>query len=455
MFTLLIIDADKSIRLSLSQLFQRDGYIIHCAKDGVEALALLGMRVFDAVITEYVLLKMTGDEFLRRVKQLYPRLPVIFLTAHGTVPIAVSIMSSGAYHFFMKPIDGEDVCRVMRQVMETRRLTLEQFELKMAHSKFDHPAVMPQLLRQSPAMMRLQQLIELAAPTRSNVLILGESGVGKELVAQALHAFSPRARKTMIKVNCAALSDDLLESELFGHERGAFTDAKVSRRGRFELAEGSDLFLDEIGDISPKMQVKLLRVLQERTFERLGSERSLQVNVRIIAATNKNLWQQVEKGLFREDLYYRLNVIAITVPPLRERSEDVIPLAKDFLKEFNAQMVKTVQGLSTEALRALEAYPWPGNVRQLRNCIESAVALCTSKVIQVEHLPLNPQNSATHSGFSINGDVSLMMLECQYIEFVVKRVGGNKSAAAKNLGISRKTLQRKLDLGAEANHDNK
>ncbi|NIZ19551.1 sigma-54-dependent transcriptional regulator [Entomospira culicis] len=444
-YHLLIVDDEKNIREGLAQFFRMEGYAVTLAEDGAQALTLLNKERYSLVICDLRMPKISGDELLLTTKKSQPFLPFIMLTGHGTVENAVAAMRSGAYNFLTKPVNLEYLLLLVQQAITTQKLQSDQEEVQLFLAK-EKLNIRQHFVSGSPAMQRVYQLIEQVAPSKANVLITGESGVGKEMVANAIHALSPRYNQPLIKVHCAALSENLLESELFGHEKGAFTGAHAMRKGRFELADNGDLFLDEIGEISPTVQVKLLRVLQERRFERVGGEVSVEVDVRLITATNRDLLQEVKEERFREDLYYRLNVINIHIPPLRERREDIMPLAGQFLREFSLENQKRIQGFSPQAASLLQEFDWPGNVRQLRNCIESAVVLSDGETIDKEHLPIYVESSLNEVNFCINEELLLEDLERNYMEFMLLRHQGNKSKVAKKLGISRKTLLRKMQL---------
>ncbi|NIZ46349.1 sigma-54 dependent transcriptional regulator [Entomospira nematocerorum] len=441
---ILIVDDEKNIREGLAKFFKFEGYDVTLAADGQEALDLINKSSFSLVICDLRMPKIPGDELLLMVKKSHPFLPFIMLTGHGTVENAVASMKDGAYNFLTKPVNLEYLSLLVSQAIDRQRLQEEQEQVQTLLAKEKH-AIKQHVVSASAAMRRIYQLVEQVAPTKANVIITGESGVGKEVIATAIHALSPRYNKPMVTVHCAALSENLLESELFGHEKGAFTGAHAMHKGRFELANNGDLFLDEIGEISPTVQVKLLRVLQERTFERVGGEQRIEVDVRIISATNRNLLDEVAQDRFREDLYYRLNVINIHIPPLRERREDILPLAGQFLREFSGENHKRIKGFTTDCVSMLHEFNWPGNVRQLRNCIESAVVMCDGELIKKEHLPIYVE-SQPYRKFCIDEEISLSRMERHYIDFILERYDGNKSHAAKKLGISRKTLQRKLQI---------
>jgi DNA-binding NtrC family response regulator len=353
-------------------------------------------------------------------------------------------MRDGAWDFITKPVNLDRLSLMIKRALENRDLILRHRELE---ADLERGRLSIRMIGKSPAMRKVMDTLSRAAPTKASILITGESGVGKELVADAIHEISPRKSKPMIKVHCAALSANLLESELFGHEKGAFTGALSRRRGRFELANGGTLFLDEIGEIDQNIQIKLLRVLQEREFERVGGEDTIETDVRIVAATNKDLKAETEKGNFREDLYFRLNVVNINVPPLRERKDDIPAMIASFLKEFAEENGKAIEGIHEKAYSRLHAYDWPGNIRELRNCIESAVVMCRSKLIAEEDLPPALQSAADEGFVRVSLASSLEETEKIIIKAAINYYDGNKTKAADILGIGRKTLHRKIADG--------
>jgi DNA-binding NtrC family response regulator len=440
-FTVLVVDDERNIREGLAEALALEGHEVATAADGEEALAILGREEVDLVITDLRMPKLTGDELLKRVNSEWPAVPVIILTGHGTIETAVQAMRGGAYDFLTKPVDLERLGLLVKRALSTRELTLQYRELR---EEVERKSQFATVIGRSALMRRVFDRVRQVAPARSSVLITGESGVGKEMVAEAIHYNSPRRDKALVKVHCAALAESLLESELFGHERGAFTGAVARKRGRFELAHLGTLFLDEIGEISAGVQVKLLRVLEERKFERVGGEETIEVDVRIVAATNRDLPKAIATGAFREDLYYRLNVVSIEVPPLRERREDIDLLMAAFLKEFSEENGKRIEGLSAPARAALLAFDWPGNVRQLRNTIESAVVLVRGPVVGLDDLPPNVRGETGGASVSVPVGATLADAERDLIRATLAREGGNKSRAADILGIGRKTLHRKL-----------
>ena len=440
-FKLLIADDEKNIREGLARTFEEDGYETVCAADGEEAWKLFGKGDIDLVITDLRMPGIDGEELMRRILSLIPGFPVIILTGHGSIDNAISTTREGAWYYFTKPPNLDQLSLSVKRALENRMLVLRNRELA---AEIERSRLSSSMIGKSSAMKKVFDTISRAGPTKASILITGESGVGKELVADAIHELSPRRDKPLVKVNCAALSESLLESELFGHEKGAFTGALSRRRGRFELANEGTLFLDEIGEIDQNIQVKLLRVLQERKFERVGGEGTIETDVRIIAATNKDLKEEIEKGNFREDLYFRLNVVGVAVPPLRDRKDDIPLMAASFLREFAAENGKAVEEIHEKAYSRLFAYDWPGNIRELRNCIESAVVMCSKKVITVDDLPPSLQSAGEEDSVRIPLNISYDEAEKLILRAAIHFHKGNKSKAAEALGIGRKTLHRKL-----------
>ncbi|MDY0304358.1 MAG: sigma-54 dependent transcriptional regulator [Sphaerochaeta sp.] len=442
--SILIVDDEKNIQSGLALAMELEGYDALVASNGDEAWKLVNTKPVDLVITDLRMPKMGGDELLRRINGAYPRLPVIILTGHGSIESAVDAMRSGAIDFFTKPVDLDRLSLVVKKSLSSSDLYAEHERLKEEVAQLKARNRYDRIIGKSAKMVNLLDTVEQVAPTKASVLITGESGVGKELVADAIHELSTRSKGPFIKVHCAALSASLLESELFGHEKGSFTGAVAQKRGRFELADGGTIFLDEIGEIDLQTQVKLLRVLQERQFERVGGEKTIDVDVRIVCATNKDLLAEIEKGNFREDLYYRLNVVSLVVPPLRERKEDIPLLLTSFLTQYSEENGRKIEGFSNAAKRALLAYDWPGNIRELRNCIESAVVLARGTIIEVEDLPQQIGRSEGGGSVSIDVGITLAEAEQKLIISTLAQCGGNKTRAAEVLGIGRKTLHRKL-----------
>jgi DNA-binding NtrC family response regulator len=443
---LLVVDDERNIREGLAASLEMDGYETVCAPGGEEAWKLFGKGDIDLVITDLKMPGMDGAELMRRILAENPGFPVVILTGHGTVENAVNAMRDGAWDFLTKPVNLDRLTLLVKRALENRSLVLRQREME---ADLDRRRTFENIIGKSPAMRKVFDMIGRAAPAKASILVTGESGVGKELVADAIHDLSPRKGGPLIKVHCAALSANLLESELFGHEKGAFTGAVSRRRGRFELANEGTLFLDEIGEIDQNIQIKLLRVLQEREFERVGGEETVETDVRLVAATNKGLKAEIENGNFREDLYFRLNVVTINVPPLRERKEDIPLLAASFLRELAGENGKTIEGIHEKVYARLYAYSWPGNIRELRNCIESAVVMCRGPVITEDDLPPALQSASDENTVRIPQGLTLEEAEKHYILASISHHKGNKTKAAETLGIGRKTLHRKLNEGEE------
>lgn len=440
-FTVLVVDDEKNIREGLREALMLDGYEVTLAADGKEAMDAFDKGDVDLVITDLKMPRVSGESLLRSVSSQYPTVPVIILTGHGTIESAVQAMRDGAYDFLTKPVNLDRLSLLVKRALSNRELVLQNRALQEELEKKNQFA---SIIGKSQEMKHVFEVVRQVAPARSSVLITGESGVGKEMIAEALHYNSGRRDKPMIKLHCAALTETLLESELFGHEKGAFTGAVGRKRGRFELAHLGSLFLDEIGEINQNVQIKLLRVLEEKKFERVGGEETIEVDVRVIAATNKDLKKAISDGVFREDLYYRLNVVNIHIPPLRERKEDIPLLIAAFLSEFNRENGKRIDGIDPKARLALYNFPWPGNVRQLRNSIESAVVLCKGSTITLDDLPPHIKGESSEEFLRVPVGTNLADVEKEVIRTTLSRQGGNKSRTAELLGIGRKTLHRKL-----------
>jgi nitrogen regulation protein NR(I) len=461
---ILVVDDEPNLRRVLSAQLARDGYDVHTAEDGEQALTLLGEHHIDLVITDLRMPKVDGMELLRRAVQMDADLPVVMITAHGTVDNAVEALKTGAFDYITKPFDQAEVRTIVKKALKTRDLSSVE-----ATRPLEAPAPTDArygIIGGSPGIRELYAVLDRVADTPTTVLITGESGTGKELVARALHENSSRRDKPFIKVNCAAIPRDLMESELFGYERGAFTGAVTSKPGRFELASGGTLFLDEVGTIPVEMQVKLLRALQESEFERVGGIKTIRIDVRLVGATNSDLKKEIAAGSFREDLYYRLNVVPIRLPPLRERREDIALLVQHFMEKFNARLKKNVRGVESETEELLVGYPWPGNIRELENVIERAVLFCDRELISVADLPpevrssearapreamtSEPRSSGRDSSDGLKEQVKAAMsrLERELIQKALDQTNGNVTHAARLLKISRKGLQLKMkELG--------
>lgn len=440
-FTILVIDDEKNIRDGLAADFEMDGYEVKTAADGKEGLALLSKGDIDLVITDLRMPGISGEDVLKKVTAEMPGIPVIVLTGHGSIDSAVDAMRNGAYDFLTKPLNLDQLGMIVKRALENRELSLKHQQLLQ---EVDSARGLDGIIGKSSEMQRVLTMVRKVADTKASVLITGESGVGKEVFADALHQLSSRRNNSFVKVHCAALSETLLESELFGHEKGAFTGAEGLHKGRFELAHGGTIFLDEIGEINQSVQIKLLRVLQEKKFERVGGEETIEVDVRIIAATNRNLEEEVKAGRFRQDLYYRLNVIHLEVPPLRERKDDIPLLINAFLDEFNRENNKHIEGFDQRARAALYKYEWPGNIRELQNCIESAVVMASGNEITLNDLPPTVSKATQAASISIPMGITLEEAERIVIEENLAANKGNKSKTADILGIGRKTLHRKL-----------
>jgi nitrogen regulation protein NR(I) len=457
----LIVDDEVNIRKVLAAMLKREGYEVTTAGDGEQALAAMQRAAIDVVVTDLVMPRLGGLELLKRLSADYPDVPVIFITAHGTVDSAVAALKAGAFDYITKPFDQAELKKVIAKA--ARAHDLERGNLHGTGTEGDRPP----LVGQSAAMKAVYDVVSKVADSPSTVLVTGESGTGKELVAQALHRGSSRRDKPLIKVNCAAIPKDLVESELFGYEKGAFTGAVGSKPGRFELADGGTLFLDEIGEVPVEMQVKLLRALQESEFERVGGIKTIQVDVRLIAATNRDLKALIADGRFREDLYYRLAVVPIVLPPLRDRREDIPLLVRHFIEKYDRRLGKSVAGIEEEALQLLLDYSWPGNIRELENLMERSVLFADGPIILASSLPdsLRERPGAPATPIAAVGPIGAIAapsgasmkeivrqaqaeLERELIARALEETGGNVTRAAKRLQISRKSLQVKMkELG--------
>lgn len=437
----LIVDDEKNSREGIARALQRQ-YEVLLADGGQKALDLLSDHSVDVLLSDVRMPGIDGLTLLQRAIARDPAPVCIMLTAYGSIELAVEAMRRGAYDFMTKPINLDRLELVLQRALKNRELEDENRALR---EQLDTRFGLEQIIGQSPVMQEVFDTIRQVAPSRATVLIQGESGTGKELVARALHRLSPRAKGPFVAVHCAALSATLLESELFGHEKGAFTGATERRRGRFELADGGTLFLDEIGEIDPTLQVKILRVLEERRFERVGGQETVDVDVRLVVATNRNLKQMVAEGTFREDLFFRLDVITLQLPPLRERTGDLSLLAHHFVTTLAEENGKKLDGITPDALQALMAYAWPGNVRELRNVIERMVVLSRGERLTLRDVPAHLRDGARDATSIRGGALSLEANEKQMILRALKASGDNVTRAASELGISRRTLHRKLN----------
>ena len=443
--TILIVDDDLAHRTMLKKLLGGWGYEISEADDGAVAIDAVQKRSFDLILMDIRMINVSGIEALEKIKIINPAIPVIIMTAYASVETAVDALKKGAYDYLTKPLDFDELKIAINRATEHNRLKKENEYLKeRLGQKFDTQ----NMIGRSPLMVKLLEIVAQVAATEATVLITGKSGTGKEMIANAIHYNSLRKDAPFIKINCAALTESLLESELFGHEKGAFTGADKRREGKFRQADGGSIFLDEVSEMSAGMQVKLLRVLQEREITRVGGAEVIDVNVRVIAASNKDLKKEMELKRFREDLFYRLNVVALHVPALSERREDIPLLAQHFLEMFAAKNKKNIKGFTPQAMEKLIKYAWPGNVRELMNAVERAVVLSRSEYIDADELALLMADSSNVLGsdkFSLPENMPLDEVEKRSILEAINSCGGNKSEAARRLGITRKTLRKKLD----------
>jgi two-component system, NtrC family, response regulator AtoC len=474
----LVVDDEPNLRKILAAQLSRDGYDVLVAEDGEQGLALLRENHIDLVVTDLKMPKVDGMRLLREAVKENPELPVVMITAHGTVDTAVEALKLGAFDYLTKPFDKDEVRQIVAKALKTKALSEVEATpaVAVAGDDKDIPGARFGIIGESPGLTEVYSVLERVADSPTTVLVTGESGTGKELVARALHAHSSRKSKPFIKVNCAAIPKELIESELFGYERGAFTGAVTSKPGRFELANGGTLFLDEIGEIPVEMQVKLLRALQESEFERVGGIKTIRVDVRLVAATNRDLKKLIAQGTFREDLFYRLNVVSIRLPALRERNSDIPVLVEHFLRKFNERLKKNVTGVEQDAVDLLAAYTWPGNIRELENVMERAVLFCDGQKLRGEDLPgelrgtsgmsgsVAPPTSDPNAGSLPPGvdlgslpaegglkehvKVAMSRLERDLVSRALKQTNGNVTHAARLLKISRKGLQLKMkELG--------
>ena len=439
--TVLVVEDDAENRAAMVKVLEGAEYKVRQTDNGQEAVDILNEEDIDILVTDLRLPVMDGVELLKRAKALEQDIEVIMITGHGTVEIAVEAIKEGAYDFITKPIKKAQLLRAVEKAAEKQYLSRENRDLRQQLQNGAR-----RIIYAGALMRNIVRMVEQVAPSTATVLITGESGTGKEVIADAIHANSPRRLKPLIKVSCAALPDTLLESELFGYEKGAFTGANARKEGRFELANGGTLFLDEVGEISPAVQVKLLRVLQDGKFERLGGTRTIDADVRILAATNKDLYKEVEEKRFREDLFYRLNVINIRIPSLRERKEDVQLLAMHFLKLYADKNNKAIDGFTEEAMLALTTYDWPGNVRELENAIERAVVFTNGKQIPLSVLPQGVSAFAeSQHSLTFKIGTPLRELERKAIDITLHHTRGDKNMAARLLGIATRTIYRHLE----------
>ncbi|MDZ7372565.1 MAG: sigma-54 dependent transcriptional regulator [candidate division KSB1 bacterium] len=439
--TILVVDDERDLLLSLQKALSKEGYRVLIADRARQALEILQREAVDVVLSDLRMPEMGGTELLRECKRINPEVEVIMLTAYGTVESAVEAMKEGAYDFITKPFKRVTVVKAIQKALEKQALSRENLLLRR---QLETTRAKEQMIGASPAIQRVLELVQRVAPTNTTVLITGESGTGKELVARLIHQFSPRRNAPFIAINCGAIPENLIESELFGHVRGAFTGATRDKDGLFKVASGGTLFLDEVCAIPLNLQVRLLRAIEEKEFLPVGGTRPVRVDVRILAASNRNLAKEVEEGRFREDLYYRLNVVNIDLPPLRERKEDIPLLVQYFIDRHNRALGKRVRGVDEETMGVLVNYEWKGNVRELENVIERAMILCDDELIRVYHLPPNLAQFSFEAARSDRLREAVREFERQHIYRILERVAFDKLAAARILGVSQSSLYRKL-----------
>ena len=438
---ILVIDDEESMRDSCRQTLSRDGNRVEVAQDGAGGLTMLQAESFDLIILDLKMPGLSGMEVLKRIREYDPEAMVIVITGYATVESAVEAMKRGAYDFIPKPFTPDSLRAIVKRALDRRQLALENVLLRSELKAGFGPDV---IVGQSESMKKVEKLVRKVGPTDTTILISGESGTGKELVARAIHLHSGRRDKPFVAVDCGSLVENLFESELFGHVKGSFTGATATKYGRFELANGGTLFFDEIGNISINIQAKLLRVLQEREITKVGSSQVIKVDVRIVAATNKDLQKAVKAGTFREDLFYRLSVVPIALPPLRERRDDITLLADHFLRKYNKKRKKNIRSISDRAMKALVEYDWPGNVRELENAVERAVVLAENNVVKSSDLLYYGLSVETPAGSDADKPHLLVDIEKEHIAKTLKMFNGHKGKTAEWLGIDRKTLRSKL-----------
>ena len=446
---ILVVDDDRNQCMMLGKILELEGYRVVTDERALDALDRVKKERFDLVLSDLRMPDLSGLELLQKMREAKIDTPLVIMTAFGSLESAIQSLRDGVYDYVTKPINLEELMATLNRAFEMHKLREENRALRQQISAREG---LREIIGRSAQMQRLMESIDMVAPSDATILIESESGTGKELVAEAIHAKSPRAERPLVKVNCGAIPENLLEDELFGHEKGAFTGAESRRRGRFEMADGGTVFLDEIGEMPTHLQVKLLRVLQERRFERLGGSQTISVDVRVIAATNMDLEQAVTEGRFREDLYYRINVVQLQLPPLRERREDVLLLASYFLKRFCEQNDKPIKTLSNDAEQQLLEYSWPGNVRELENCMERAVIMGRGDEIGVDDLQFGGRQAATtpqDKDSLLDGlfeeSLSLSDVEKELIRKALEKTAGNQSKAAELLGLTRRTLQYRIE----------
>lgn len=449
METILVVEDMESLGQMLSQALQTEGYAVILAKDGREGIAKIREETMDLVVTDLKLPHKSGLDILHAVREQNPNLPVILMTAYGSIETAVKAVKEGAYDFLTKPFDPDSLILQIKKALDRQRLITENTILKEA---LTHQLGVPTIIGKAPILLSAVEQIRKVAPGRTTVFLTGESGTGKELFARAVHALSPRHDKPMVAINCAAIPHGLLESELFGHERGAFTGAVGRKTGKFELADQGTLFMDEIGEMDLSLQAKLLRVLEEHELMRVGGVTTVKIDVRMVVATNKDLTQLLQQKLFREDLYYRLNGFPVAIPPLRERREDIPALVDHFIAHYAKEMKKGVKTVSPEAMALLTSHPWPGNIRELRNSIERAMIFCDGEVLYPGHLGLRRKvpSGISFRDIPMEGTLQYVssqasqLVESRMIAKVLEETGGNKTLAARKLKVSYKTLLTKI-----------
>ena len=444
-YSILIVDDEDAQRSILKGYLEKKGYKIYSASSGTEGIKIVQDNLIDIVLSDYKMPDKTGLEVLESVKKINPEVSFVILTAYGTIENAVKAMRLGAFDYISKPVDLDELDLMIERIIENKNL---KSEIQLLKNQLQSKFKIDSFISHSPKMEEILSFAARAADSKATVLITGESGTGKEVLAKSIHYVSPRKDKPFIPVNIPALPETLLESELFGHEKGAFTGAEKSKKGRFELADGGTIFLDEIGDIPINLQVKLLRVLQEHQIERVGSTEYVKIDVRIIAATHQNLEEKIKDGSFREDLFYRLNIVSLNIPPLRDRREDIIPLIEHFVQKYSGENNKEKLSLSKEAVDLLIKYNFPGNVRELENIIERAVVLCRSKVITVNDLPNIVTGFKAEKEIAVNENTSLIEqveeLEKKLIYDALSKSNGNQSQAGRMLGLTERNLRYKM-----------
>ncbi|MGD0819177.1 MAG: sigma-54 dependent transcriptional regulator [Desulfomonilia bacterium] len=441
---ILVVDDEIGIRQSLKKILEKEGFEVVTASNGEEAFKVIRGGDIDLLISDIRMAGMDGLELLKVCKSVSPYTEVIMITGYASVDTAVDSMKQGAYDYITKPFKKADILKAVQKAIEKQILTMDNVKMK---ERIEAIESTPLIETASPKMKKLVETVHQVAPSQATILIMGGSGTGKEVIADMIHKLSPRAERPMVKVNCAAIPETLIESELFGYEKGAFTGAAGRKEGRFEVADKSSIFLDEIGEVPPAVQVKLLRILQEETFERLGSNKTIKVDVRIITATNKDLSAMVKQGRFREDLYWRLNVISLQLPALKDRREDIPNLVQHFINRFSHKNAKEMKGIESKAMEILLGYEWPGNVRELENVIERSVVLDRDGIIGADDLPSELQSASIPAMESVTIPLGTPMEEVERIlmEETLKRTKGDKGLASKLLGISTRTLYRKMD----------